>query len=246
VKTLVAEAVGRHLRRVRGGLSQAEFARLLGLRQQQYSRYESGRRIPPDDVLERAARYANLDVHSLLSQPILAPEGAGMLGERLHPLAPEVRIVAPEELRGRLERLERVENYIPIPLVADRAAAGDPLLIDEHDIEGYAVIYQSWLAESGRYSCVRLRGDSMRPVLDEGDIVCVNHARRDPAALKGKIIAANVPGEGVTIKYLNWDERSWVLEPENRAFRPIYVPKDQEIIVGAVEWCWRRFNGGPR
>lgn len=242
MKTLVAEAVGKQLRKVRGSLSQAEFARLLGIRQQQYSRYESGRRVPPDDVLLRAARYANLDVQRLLAQPVLAPEGAAVIGERLHPLAPEVRIVAPQELRGRLERLERVENYIPIPLVADRAAAGDPLLIDEHDIEGFAVIYQSWLSESGRYACVRLRGDSMRPVLDEGDIVAINHARRDPALLRGKIVAASVPGEGVTIKYLNWDERSWVLEPENRAYRPIYVPKDQEVLVGAVEWCWRRFR----
>ncbi len=242
MKTLVAQAVARQLRRVRGSLTQAEFARLLGIKQQQYSRYESGRRIPPDDVLLKAARYANLDVQAVVGQPILAPEGAGLLGERLHPLAPEVRIVTPEEARPHLEELERVENYIPIPLVADRAAAGDPLLIDEHDIEGYAVIYQSWLSEHGRYSCVRLKGDSMYPALDDGDIVCVNHARHDPETLRHKVIAAAVPGEGVTIKYLNWDQRSWVLEPENRLHRPIYVPRDQEVVVGAVEWCWRRFR----
>lgn len=256
MKTLVAQAVARQLRRVRGSLTQAEFARVLGIKQQQYSRYESGRRIPPDEVLVRAARYANLDVQAILSQPVMSQpvvaqpvvhypaetEGAGLIGERLHPLSPEVRIVAPEEVKGRLERLERLENYIPIPLVADRAAAGDPLLIDEHDIEGYAVIYQSWLSESGRYACVRLRGDSMHPVLDDGDIVAINHARTDPAALRHKIVAARVPGEGVTIKYLNWDERSWILEPENRQHRPIYVPKEQEVVVGAVEWCWRRFK----
>jgi SOS-response transcriptional repressor LexA/DNA-binding XRE family transcriptional regulator len=246
VKTIVAQAVARQLRKVRGSLTQAEFAQLLGIKQQQYSRYESGRRIPPDDVLLKAARYAHIDVQNIVGQSFagqpMAPDDARMVAERLHPLSPEVRIVSPQEVRERLERLERVENYIPIPLVADRAAAGDPLLIDEHDIEGYAVIYQSWLSEAGKYACVRLRGDSMWPVLGEGDIVCVNHARREPELLRGKIVAAAVEGEGVTIKYLNWDERSWILEPENRAHRPIYVPKGQDVVVGAVEWCWRRFK----
>jgi SOS-response transcriptional repressor LexA len=237
MRTLVAQAVAKQLRKVRGSLTQAEFARLLGIKQQQYSRYESGRRIPPDEVLLKAARYAKIDV-----QEIVAPEGAGLLGERLRPLAAEVHIVSPEEVRRHLERLERVENYVPIPLVSDRAAAGDPLLIDEHDIEGYAVIYQSWLSESGRYSCVRLRGDSMYPALNDGDIVAINHARRDPEGLRGKIVAAKVGEDGVTIKYLNWDERSWILEPENRIYRPIYVPRDQEVLIGAVEWCWRRFK----
>jgi SOS-response transcriptional repressor LexA len=231
VRTLVSKAIGERLRRLRGSLSQVEFSKVLGIAQQQYSRYESGKRIAPDEVLRKAADFAHVDVSQ-----IVAPAARSV------PFSAEVRIVAPEEAKERLEGLERAENYVPIPLVSDRAAAGDPRYINENDVEGYAVIYQSWLTESGSYSCVRIQGESMMPVLGEGDIVCVNHARRDPMQLRGKIVAASLGDEGVTIKYLNWDERSWVLEPENRAFRPIYVPKERDVVVGAVEWCWRRFR----
>jgi len=231
VRTLVAKAIGERLRKIRGDVTQAEFSQYLGIAQQQYSRYESGKRIPPDELLLKAAAFAHVDVSQ-----IVAPRGPS------GPFSAEVRIITPEEAKERLEDLERAENYVPIPLVSDAAAAGDPRYINENDVEGYAVIYQSWLTETGTYSCVRIHGESMMPVLGEGDIVCVNHARRDPVQLRGKIIAASLPEEGVTIKYLNWDDRSWVLEPENRAFRPIYVPKDREVIVGAVEWCWRRFG----
>ncbi|MFH0809958.1 MAG: XRE family transcriptional regulator [Pseudomonadota bacterium] len=241
-KTLVSQAIGRQLRRVRGSLSQAEFARALGLKQQQYQRYESGKRIPPDDVLLKVARYANLDV-----QTMMALDSGGLLCERSRPLLPEARIVALEEIGQRLRRQGLEDAYVPVPLVSDRAAGRDPALLDEQDVEGYVIVAQSWLPAPGRRSCVRVRDDAMAPALNEGDVVGINHARRDPQGLKGKLIAARLSGQGLIVRYLNGDGRDWILEAENRLHRPVYLPEDTlpdaaEVFVGAVEWCWKIFK----
>lgn len=52
---LIAAWVGERLRVLRGGSTQAEFAARLGLDQAQYNRYETGKRLAPDWVIEAAA-----------------------------------------------------------------------------------------------------------------------------------------------------------------------------------------------
>jgi phage repressor protein C with HTH and peptisase S24 domain len=107
------------------------------------------------------------------------------------------------------------------------------------------VIYQAWLRPNGKYSCVRIKGGSMLPVLAEGDIVAVNHARTEPEDLHRKMIALSLEEEGVTIKYLQVepDRRHLVVYAENRAeWEPRFLELDQLRIVGAVEWAWRKFE----
>ncbi len=147
-----------------------------------------------------------------------------------------------EAEKEAFRRIERVENYRPIKLLADRVAGGDPREVDENDIESYTVIYESWVKKTGVYSSVRMKGDSMAPVLREGDIITINHARTNSERLRGKIVAVRIPGEGVTIKYLNEDSLHFILEPANPLAQTIYVDKDKAKIIGVVEWAWRKFD----
>lgn len=66
---IIATRVGARLKRLRGSMTQAEFASLLGIRQSQYSRYETGERLAPDSLLEKAARYKGITPQELLWGP---------------------------------------------------------------------------------------------------------------------------------------------------------------------------------
>ncbi len=50
-------------------MTQAEFASLLGIRQSQYSRYETGERLAPDSLLEKAASLKGTTPQELLWGP---------------------------------------------------------------------------------------------------------------------------------------------------------------------------------
>lgn len=53
---IIGAHVGRRLKHMRGLRTQAQFAAELGLSQAQYNRYETGKRLAPDRVLELAAQ----------------------------------------------------------------------------------------------------------------------------------------------------------------------------------------------
>lgn len=57
---LIAAWVGERLRVLRGGQTQAEFAAGLSMDQAQYNRYETGKRLAPDWVIEAAAQAQGL------------------------------------------------------------------------------------------------------------------------------------------------------------------------------------------
>lgn len=58
---LIAARVGLRLKKLRGTMTQAQYADQLGIKQAQYNRYETGRRLAPDDIIIRAAELANLE-----------------------------------------------------------------------------------------------------------------------------------------------------------------------------------------
>jgi transcriptional regulator with XRE-family HTH domain len=57
-KFIVGRIVGQIFKDIRGEMTQAEFAKILRIPQGQYNRYETGKRIPSDEVLDRIMRLA--------------------------------------------------------------------------------------------------------------------------------------------------------------------------------------------
>jgi len=213
-------------------LLQEAYAARIGVSVRTLARYEKAETVPDILVAARIAREAGISIDELIGRP-----------PQVVPTT-EVAIVAPEEVERLIREKEQLASYIPVPLVGDQAAARDPLEIRDTDIEGYAVIYAAWLKPAGRYSCVRIRGRSMLPILADGDIVAVNHARTDIEELNKRIAAVSLD-DGVTIKYIQLepDRRHVVVYAENRAeWEPVYIEADQLRVVGAVEWAWRRFE----
>ena len=144
-------------------------------------------------------------------------------------------------------------RYIPVRLLADRAAAGPPSEINESDVEGWALIYadREWMPHSPEnYTCIRVRGDSMFPVLADGDLVAIDHAMKPTneanlSYLEGKMCAFRVDG-GVTIKWFKYisKEQAVVGIPENRnELEHIVVLRKDDIyegVIGMVRWWWSK------
>ena len=63
---IVARRVGQRLKELRGSQTQQEYAKGLGLSQAQYNRYETGKRLAPDSLLEAAAAGCGLSPEQLI------------------------------------------------------------------------------------------------------------------------------------------------------------------------------------
>ncbi|MBU2548326.1 MAG: S24 family peptidase [Proteobacteria bacterium] len=145
--------------------------------------------------------------------------------------------------------------YLSIPLLKDAVAAGPPTEVDEQDIEGWVLIYadRHWLrGDPVNYTCVRVQGRSMYPVLDHGDIVAIDHQcvpldLDELKRLNGKMVAFRVEG-GVTIKWFKYieDKELVVGIPENRneVDHLVALRGDQinEGIVGCIRWWWSKIG----
>ncbi|BEQ14456.1 helix-turn-helix transcriptional regulator [Desulfoferula mesophila] len=77
--TLIAAWVGRRLKQLRGERTQQEFADLLGLSQAQYNRYETGKRLAHDKVLEQVAQVCGLSPEQVIWGDELPAEAGSRL-----------------------------------------------------------------------------------------------------------------------------------------------------------------------
>lgn len=150
-------------------------------------------------------------------------------------------IITTPEQKAHWDALEDPRNFSVVPIVSE-IAAGPVRMVDEKDVDGYAVIYDDWQTPGNR-ACFRVKGSSMEPVFSSGDIVGVNLDRRDPTELQNAIVAAYFD-EGITIKQFRMEEDRVILLPYNiREFSPTVhdLAELDTLIVGAVEWAWKRF-----
>ena len=224
------------------GLNQKEFADKIGEVQPNVSRYESGTE-PKFTYLSKIANTFGHKVMWLLTgQEPLQQENA-----------PE--IVFQTKDRGQIKPMTDLEgNYLAVPLLADRVAAGAPADVNEADVESWAIIYKdrTWMpGRQGDYTCVRVQGRSMYPVLDNGDIVAIDHSaardcdREALLRLDGHMVAFRIDG-GVTIKWLKYfpEQHLVIGVPENRDEMDHAVSlqgsKIAAGIVGLVRWWWSK------
>ena len=125
---------------------------------------------------------------------------------------------------------ERVAESAPsrrIP-VFGRVAAGIPIEAIE-DIIDYEDIPSTW---PGEYMALRVQGDSMTPVIRDGDTVI---ARRQSDAESGDIVIAQINGHDATIKKLIKHPHSITLQPFNPVYEPLVFNDNQKVaILGKV------------
>jgi phage repressor protein C with HTH and peptisase S24 domain/DNA-binding XRE family transcriptional regulator len=98
-----------------------------------------------------------------------------------------------------------------------------------------------WCPNPVQTNCLRVKGTSMSPLINDGDIVAVDGSQTNPEELSRKIVVAWHREKGLSLARFISADGVHLLESENRDYGPITVEKDRKWqIIGKVLWWIRR------
>lgn len=188
-------------------INQRELANFLKVAPSTISMYESGQREPNFEVLESLADFFNVDLNYLLGK---SDKTTKLMLEDSQP---------PQGLQ--------------IPVLGT-VAAGIPISAVE-DILDYEEIDSSWQSQ-GEFFALRIKGDSMQPKMDDGDVVIV---RQQSDANSGDTVIALVNGNEATCKKLQKTENGIMLVSTNPNYLPMFFTNEEiqtkpVVILGKV------------
>ena len=132
-----------------------------------------------------------------------------------------------------------------IPKVAARLSAGTGSFESEENITGYLSFQTKWLAgkgSAGSMVAMEVFGQSMEPVIKEGDTVLIDQSQKN--ILAGAIYAVGVE-DTILVKRLEKLPNKLVLCSDNKGYEPIYLEReqmDQVRIIGKVIWSCREYR----
>lgn len=201
-------------------LTQAELARLTGLKVSAISMYENGNREPNFETLEIFADFFNVDMNVLLGREKKSDTTK---------LLPTTQIVENTPASKSNRKIAR------IPLLG-RVAAGIPIEAIEN-IEDYEEMYIPALEDPHDYFALRIVGHSMEPRIWDGDVVIV-HKQSDVDS--GQIAVVLVNGDDATVKQVKKSENGLTLIGLNpTVYTPHFYTADEVNnlpvrILGAV------------
>ena len=137
------------------------------------------------------------------------------------------------------------EDFEAVPRYDVFLAAGDGRLNDEGDPVEHLLFSRPWLRRMGiapdMGALLTVTGDSMEPLLADGDLVLVDRDRFDPVS--GKVYAFNDPDNGARVKFIDIlpDKGGIVLRSANLDHAPDYrigtsADEITRNIIGQVVW----------
>lgn len=132
----------------------------------------------------------------------------------------------PDFLLG-MEYEPQTQQGLQIPVLGT-VAAGIPISAVE-DILDYEEIDASWKSQ-GEFFALRIKGDSMQPKMDDGDVVIV---RQQSDANSGDTVIALVNGDDATCKKLQKTENGIMLVSTNPSYLPMFFT-NEEIVTKPV------------
>ena len=143
-------------------------------------------------------------------------------------------------LMGWEEKSEQPPQGLKIPVLGT-VAAGIPISAVE-DILDYEEVPQSW-ENQGEFFGLRIKGDSMKPDINNGDTVIV---RQQSTANNGDVVIALVNGDDATCKKLQKTDNGIMLVSNNSEYSPMYFSNEEVltkpvVIIGRVVELRRKF-----
>lgn len=170
------------------------------------------------DVANELAKAMNMSIEELLS-----------------------KINGNQEFTLNTSKLDELGNtVVSIPLLGT-VKAGYNYLAEENWIGNVDI--DKKLADSGEFFALNVKGDSMSPVLIEGDIVVV---KKQNDFENGDIVVALINGDEATIKKAKKSDSSILLQPFNNNYEPfIFTYEEMKSIpvkiIGTVKQLKREF-----
>lgn len=194
-------------KRLERGLTMKDIANKVGVSEATVSRWESG------------------DIENMKRDKIVK------LAEALG-ISPAV-IMGWEMNTRSLEPVD-VPEMVPIPILGC-IHAGEPATAAECIEDEPAYIPSDWINKGEIYRGLRVKGDSMTPKIQPGDVVIF---RVSNSAETGDIVVARVNGDDATLKKLIKSDTAITLQPLNTAYDPIVFTGDDSEptleIIGVV------------
>jgi SOS-response transcriptional repressor LexA len=115
---------------------------------------------------------------------------------------------------------------------------GDNLtMLGEAPVESMIAAPKDWCPHPDYTTCLRVRGNSMLPLIQDGFVVAVDSSEADLNDLDGKIVIAWHKDMGLTISRFRRYDHTEVLQPENTEYEAITLSQKQNWkIVAKVLW----------
>ncbi len=210
--------------RIENKLSQKELAGKLGLQQSTIASIETAVTFPSLPITFFLVKNFNLSLNWLLT-------GEG-------------------EMFPRPRQVKDSSNFQLVPVIG-AAACGSSGRILEKDIETYKAFEISFLKKFKNPVLTRAKGDSMLPVIAEGDLLLCDrdvYKRQHPDPKR--IYLVNNPDRidevAIKVKKISFSGRTLTLIPLNPVFPPIAVDVDGksilDIVLGQIVWIGRELE----
>lgn len=137
-------------------------------------------------------------------------------------------------------------KLVAIPLLDLHAGtlgqAGGPFAdLTSAPVEQVIAAPATWCPHPAHTNCLRVKGTSMSPFINSGDIVAVDAAQTNPKELSGKIVVSRHSKIGLVVARFIATDGVHLLESENHDMAPVPVDMDRKWqIVGRVLWWIRK------
>ena len=175
-------------------------------------------------LAERARAFASRMTMASSASPGHVREVEGLPPER----TPTVSVTGREGVRAAAA--ERCA-----PRVALAVAAGIGRELWDEPAEAWVAVPED--VPAGEHVALQVRGDSMEPLLHDGDTILV---RLGPDATPGDVVVVRRPEDGYVVKRVaRTSGEAMVLASMNAAYEDIEVPRDPALVAGTVvlRWC---------
>ena len=109
--------------------------------------------------------------------------------------------------------------------------------------DGMVEVDESTIKDGSDYFALKIKGDSMYPILIENDIVII---KKQEDFKNGDLVVAIINGNEATIKKAKKSDNGILLQPLNTNYEPLIFTYDEMksipvIIVGIVKQLKRKF-----
>ncbi len=143
---------------------------------------------------------------------------------------------------GLVDEVRRIEAGIRIPVLGVVPCGIPSEAVEYLDSEEWEEISEQ-LSRSGKFYGLKVKGDSMSPLISEGDVLII---QATPDAESGSVVIVKVNGEEACCKRILKQDEGIVLQSFNPCYEPMYfnkedIQKKPVQIVGKVVECRKKF-----
>lgn len=148
--------------------------------------------------------------------------------DKLDKICNYLRIERSDLLNTSTSEEKKTTSALKIPVLGN-VAAGIPISAVE-DILDYEEVPISW-QNQGEFFALRIKGDSMQPRMESGDVVIV---KQQSDANSGDTVIALVNGDDATCKRLEKTDNGIMLVSTNPKYPPMFFTKEDIVTKPVV------------